>query len=313
MSALLVADPGLLTTVQDLGRFGYQRVGVPQSGPMDRVAFVIANRLVGNGDGAAALECTIKGPRLEVRQAALVAVAGAPMGLTVNGQEAPAWTAIRVRPGDVLAFQMASAGCRAYLAVAGGIDVPVVLGSRATYLRGRLGGFGGRALQKGDVLPVGASAGDAAREGRTVAPAHRPAYPAERECRVILGPQDDRFTADGIRAFLDGLYDVTPQADRMGYRLKGPVITHARGHDIVSDGIPLGGIQVPGEGQPIVLLADRQTTGGYTKIATVIGVDIGAIGQTRPGQRIRFRQVTLEDAHAALAAEAAWIGRAIEG
>ena len=312
MSGLVVADPGLLTTVQDLGRFGHQRVGVPQSGPMDRAAFVVANRLVGNGDDAAALECTIKGPRLEVRQTALVAVAGAAMGFTVNGQEAPAWTAIRVRPGDVLGFQMASAGCRAYLAVAGGIDVPLVLGSRATYLRGRLGGFSGRALQKGDVLPLGAAEGGAAREGRAVPTALRPTYPAERECRVILGPQDDRFTPDGIRAFLDGPYDVTPQADRMGYRLKGPVITHARGHDIVSDGIPLGGIQVPGEGQPIVLLADRQTTGGYTKIATVIGVDIGAIGQTRPGQRIRFRQVTLEDAHAALAAEAMWIGRAVE-
>ena len=312
MSGLVVADPGLLTTVQDLGRFGHQRVGVPQSGPMDRAAFVVANRLVGNGDAAAALECTIKGPRLEVRQTALVAVAGAAMGFTVNGQEAPAWTAIRVRPGDVLGFQMASAGCRAYLAVAGGIDVPLVLGSRATYLRGRLGGFSGRALQKGDVLPVGVATGGAAREGRAVPTALRPTYPAERECRVILGPQDDRFTPDGIRAFLDGPYDVTPQADRMGYRLKGPVITHARGHDIVSDGIPLGGIQVPGEGQPIVLLADRQTTGGYTKIATVIGVDIGAIGQTRPGQRIRFRQVTLEDAHAALAAEAMWIGRAVE-
>jgi biotin-dependent carboxylase-like uncharacterized protein len=312
VSGLVVADPGLLTTVQDLGRFGHQRVGVPQSGPMDRAAFVVANRLVGNGDDAAGLECTIKGPRLEVRQTALVAVAGAAMGFTVNGQEAPAWTAIRVRPGDVLGFQMASAGCRAYLAVAGGIDVPLVLGSRATYLRGRLGGFSGRALQKGDVLPVGVAAGGAAREGRAVPTALRPTYPAERECRVILGPQDDRFTPDGIRAFLDGPYDVTPQADRMGYRLKGPVITHARGHDIVSDGIPLGGIQVPGEGQPIVLLADRQTTGGYTKIATVIGVDIGAIGQTRPGQRIRFRQVTLEDGHAALAAEAMWIGRAVE-
>jgi antagonist of KipI len=313
VSALLVVDPGLLTTVQDLGRYGHQRVGVPASGPMDRLALVVANRLVGNDDGAATLECTIKGPRLEVREPAVVAVAGAPMGFTVNGQEAPAWTALHVRPGDVLGFQMASAGCRAYLAVAGGVDVPLVLGSRATYLRGRLGGLGGRALQKGDALPVGAprAESDADRAGRTVPAALRPAYPAERECRVILGPQDDRFTPEGIRAFLAGPYDVTPQADRMGYRLKGPVITHARGHDIVSDGIPLGGIQVPGEGQPIVLLADRQTTGGYTKIATVIGVDIGAIGQTRPGQRVRFRRVTLEEAHAARAAEAAWLARAI--
>jgi antagonist of KipI len=312
VSELAVVDPGLLTTVQDLGRFGYQRVGVPTSGPMDRLAFVVANRLVGNEDGAAALECTIKGPRLEVRQPAVVAVTGAAMGFTVNGHAAPDWTAIRARPGDILAFQMASAGCRAYLAVAGGIDVPLALGSRATYLRGRLGGLGGRAIQKGDALPVGKAGAGSAREGRAVPAALRPAYPAERECRVILGPQDDRFTPDGIRAFLEGPYDVTPQADRMGYRLKGPTITHARGHDIVSDGIPLGGIQVPGEGQPIVLLADRQTTGGYTKIATVIGVDIGAIGQTRPGQRIRFRQVSLEEAHAALAAEAAWLAGATQ-
>jgi antagonist of KipI len=311
VSNLVVAEPGLLTTIQDLGRFGHQRVGVPPSGPMDRVAFVVANRLVGNDDGCAALECTIKGPRLEVREAAVVAIAGAPMGFTVNGQEAPSWTAVRVRPGDILGFQMASSGCRAYLAVTGGIDVPLALGSRATYLRGRLGGLGGRALQKGDALPVGTPRAGAGREGRTVPAALRPAYPAERECRVILGPQDDRFTPEGIRALLDGPYDVTPQADRMGYRLKGPAITHARGHDIVSDGIPLGGIQIPGEGQPIVLLVDRQTTGGYTKIATVIGVDIGAIGQTRPGQRIRFRQVTLEEAHAALAAETAWLARVV--
>jgi biotin-dependent carboxylase-like uncharacterized protein len=313
VSALFVVEPGLLTTVQDLGRFGHQRVGVPPSGPMDRAAFVVANRLVGNPAGAAALECTIKGPRLEVRQAAMVAVTGAPMRFTVNGDEAPSWTAIRVRPGDILGSQMASAGCRAYLAVAGGIDVPLALGSRATYLRGRLGGLGGRALQKGDALPVGPPAPGAAREGRTVPAALRPAYPAERECRVILGPQDDRFTADGLRAFLEGPYDVTPQADRMGYRLKGPAIAHAHGHDIVSDGIPLGGIQVPGEAQPIVLLVDRQTTGGYTKIATVIGVDIGAISQTRPGQRVRFRRVTLEEAHAALVAEAAWLARAVPG
>lgn len=310
MSTLAVVDPGLLTTVQDLGRFGHQRVGVPPSGPMDRAAFVVANRLVGNPDGAAALECTIKGPRLEVRHATVVAVTGAPMGFTINGHEAPTWTAVRVGPGDVLGFQMASAGCRAYLAVAGGLDVPLVLGSRATYLRGRLGGLDGRALQKGDTLPAFAPPATS-REGRTVPAPLRPAYPAERECRVILGPQDDRFTSDGIRAFLDGPYDVTPQADRMGYRLKGPEITHARGHDIVSDGIPLGGIQVPGEGQPIVLLVDRQTTGGYTKIGTVIGVDIGAIGQTRPGHRVRFRRVTLEEAHAALEAEVAWLDRAV--
>lgn len=303
---MVVVEPGLLTTVQDLGRPGYQRVGIPPSGPLDRAAFIAANRLVGNPDGAAGLECTLKGPRLEVRRACVVAVTGADMGVTVNGQAAPGWTALLLQSGDVVAFRMATAGCRAYLAVAGGLDTPPALGSRATYLRGRLGGLEGRALQKGDALPLGAPATALDRlAGRSVPPSRRPAYPDEVECRVVLGPQDDRFTPDGIAAFLGGPYTVTPQADRMGYRLSGPPITHARGHDIVSDGIPLGGIQVPGEGQPIALLVDRQTTGGYTKIATIVSTDVGRLGQTRPGQRVRFIRVTLARAHAVLAAEAA--------
>ncbi|HEV8673554.1 MAG TPA: biotin-dependent carboxyltransferase family protein [Methylomirabilota bacterium] len=312
MSDLVVVEPGLLTTVQDLGRPGYQRVGIPPSGPLDRAAFIIANRLVGNPDGAAGLELTLRGPRLEVRRPCLVAVTGAAMGFAVNGEAAPAWTAVRLRSGDVVSFRMVTAGCRAYLAVAGGLDVPPALGSRATYLRGRLGGLEGRPPQKGDGLPIGAPAlALERREGRTVPPARRPAYSVEIECRVILGPQDDRFTPDGIAALLGAPYEVTPQADRMGYRLKGPPIAHAAGHDIISDGIPLGGIQVPGEGQPIVLLVDRQTTGGYTKIATVISVDIGRIGQARPGHRVRFRRVSLAEAHAALREEAAWLAAAI--
>ncbi len=312
MSDLVVVEPGLLTTVQDLGRWGYQRVGIPPSGPLDRAAFVVANRLVGNPEGAAGLELTLRGPRLEVRRECVMAVTGAEMGFAVNGQEAPGWTAVRLRAGDLVAFRMATAGCRAYLAIAGGIDVPLALGSRATYLRGRLGGLDGRGLQKGDGLPIGTPTMPFDQSaGRTVAPARRPTYRGEVECRVVLGPQDDRFTADGIAAFLDGPYEVTPQADRMGYRLKGPVITHTRGHDVISDGIPLGGIQVPGEGQPIVLLVDRQTTGGYTKIATVISVDIGRLGQAKPGHRVRFRRVTLADAHAALAREAAWLEEAV--
>ena len=308
MSDLVVVEPGLLTTVQDLGRFGYQRVGIPPSGPLDRAAFVVANRLVGNSDGAAGLECTLRGPELEVRRDCVVAVTGAEMGFAVNGLAAPMWTAVWLRPGDAVSFRMATEGCRTYLAIAGGLDLPPALGSRSTYLRGRLGGLEGRALQKGDGLPLGPPALPLDRVmGRKVLTPRRPTHPSEVECRVILGPQDDRFTAEGIAAFLGSPYEVTPQADRMGYRLKGPIITHVRGHDIISDGIPLGGIQVPGEGQPIVLLADRQTTGGYTKIATVISVDIGRIAQTKPGQRIRFRRVTLAEAHAALAAEAAWV------
>jgi antagonist of KipI len=311
VSDLVVVDPGPLTTVQDLGRPGHQRLGIPPSGPLDRPAFVLANRLVGNPDGAAGLELTLKGPRLEVRRACRVAVTGADMGLTVNGQAAPAWTAVELAPGDVVAFRMVTAGCRAYLAVAGGLDLPPALGSRATYLRGRLGGFGGRPLQKGDALPIGEPA-PGGGAGRTVPAERRPAYPDAIECRVVLGPQDDRFTPEGLAALLGEPYEVTPQADRMGYRLKGPPITHVRGHDIISDGIPLGGIQVPGDGQPIVLLVDRQTTGGYTKIATVISPDIARVGQTRPGHRVRFRRVSLAEAHAALRAEQAWLDTAIE-
>ena len=310
ISALAVLDPGLLTTIQDLGRPGHGRLGIPPSGPLDRPALVLANRLVGNPDGAAGLELTLKGPRLEARAPCQVAVTGAEMGVTVNGMAAPAWATLALRAGDVLAFRMASAGCRAYLAVQGGIDVPPVLGSRATYLRGRLGGIDGRALQKGDLLPVRAFGAEGPR--RHVPPARRPGYPGEVEARVVLGPQADRFTPAGIAAFLGGPYTVTPQADRMGYRLEGPVIEHARGHDIISDGIPLGGIQVPGEGQPIVLLVDRQTTGGYTKIATVISADIARIGQTRPGQRVRFREVTVPEAVEALVTEAAALDAAIE-
>jgi antagonist of KipI len=313
MSAIAVVDPGPLTTVQDIGRPGYQRVGIPHSGPLDRAAYVVANRLVGNLDGAAALELTLRGPRLEARRECAIAVTGADMGLTVNGQPASSWTVLRLRPGDLVAFGMVRAGCRAYLAVGGGVDVPPVLGSRATYLRGQLGGVEGRALQKGDVLPIGTPAVPLDRlEGRAVPAARRPAYPAEVELRVVLGPQDDRFTAEGIRGLLTGPYEVTPYADRMGYRLKGPPVTHAAGHDIVSDGIPLGGIQVPGEAQPIVLLVDRQTTGGYTKVATVIGVDIGRIGQTKPGHHVRFRRVTLAEAHAALQEERRWLDAAID-
>jgi biotin-dependent carboxylase-like uncharacterized protein len=312
VSDLVVVEPGLLTTVQDLGRPGYQRVGIPPSGPLDRAAFVLANRLVGNPEGAAGLELTLRGPRLEVRRACGIAVTGGDMGFAVNGEAAPTWTAVRLRPGDIVSFRMVTAGCRAYLAVAGGLDLPPALGSRATYLRGRLGGVDGRALQKGDGLPVGRPPIDPDRlDGRTVSPARRPAYPSEVECRVILGPQDDRFTPEGLTALLAGPYEVTPQADRMGYRLRGPLIAHARGHDIISDGIPLGGIQVPGDGQPIVLLVDRQTTGGYTKIATVISVDIGRLGQARPGHRVRFRGVTLAEAHAALREAAAWLAEAV--
>lgn len=313
MTGFALLEPGLLTTVQDPGRRGYLRYGIPPSGPMDREAFLVANRLVGNPDGAAGLECTLVGPKLEVRAECVVAVTGAEMPVTANGREMPRWASVGLKPGDVLSLGPARSGVRAYLAVSGGIDVPPVLGSRATYLRGQLGGLEGRQVKKGDLLPVGPPALplDAAR-GRRVRSDFIPAYSGEPEVRVVLGPQADRFTPEGIATFLQNPYEMLPQSDRMGARLKGPQIAHTRGHDIISDGVPLGGIQVVGDGQPIVLLVDRQSTGGYTKIATVCSVDIGRVGQVRPGQRLRFRSVSVDEAHAVLRAARARLHAAVE-
>lgn len=306
---LLVHDGGPQTTVQDAGRPGYLRVGIPASGPMDAEAFAIANRLVGNPREAAGLECTLIGPRVEFADERLVAIAGAEMAVTLNGAEVPRWAAVRVGAGDVVKLGPARAGVRAYLAVEGGVATPPVLGSRATYLRGRLGGHEGRALRRGDVLPLGPPRN--ARPGR-LRPDLVPRYPEAIQAHVVLGPQDDRFTAAGIAAFLEGRYEVLPQADRMGARLQGPHIEHARGHDIVSDGVPLGGIQVVGDGQPIVLLVDRQSTGGYTKIATVCSFDVRRIGQLRPGQRVRFRSLSVAEAHALRRARHLTLDTAIE-
>lgn len=292
-----ILEPGVQTTVQDLGRRGQLRYGIPPSGPMDRVPFVLANRLVGNPDGAAGLECAYLGVRFVAEAACAVAVTGAGMPVTVNRQEAPAWTTLLLRPGDEVKLGMARAGVRSYVAFSGGIDVPEVLGSRATYLRGRLGGWQGRALERGDTLALFGAPRPPVRRVREAA---IPALGAEAEIRVVLGPQDDRFTASGRAAFLGDPYEMLQESDRMGARLRGSRIEHVKGHDIVSDGIALGSIQVPGDGQPIVLLVDRQSTGGYTKVATVCSFDIGRVGQVRPGGHVRFRAIDLAESHRVL-------------
>ncbi len=289
-----VADPGPQTTVQDLGRFGHLGAGIPPSGPMDARSFVIANRLVGNPDNAAGLECTVVGPRFTLETACAIAVTGAEAPVTVNDAPAPAWATLALAAGDTVRIGAAKRGVRMYVAFAGGLDVPPALGSRATYLRGRLGGLEGRSLKRGDALGVRPAPAPAARRA---AAAEIAAFEAEPEIRVVLGPQADRFTDEGVATLLGGAWEMLPQSDRMGARLSGARIAHRRGHDIISDGIPLGGIQVPGDGQPIVLLVDRQSTGGYTKIATVGSFDIGRFGQVKPGQRVRFRAVDVADAH----------------
>ncbi len=300
-AAMLVQDAGPLTTVQDLGRPGWLAVGIPPAGPVDRGALIVANRLAGNPDGAAGLECTLIGPRLLFADERVVAVTGAEMPVTLNGAEVERWRGLRVRAGDELRLGPARAGARSYVAISGGVATAPALGSRATYLRGRLGGLDGRALRKGDRLPLGPAPAMPDRLS-AVRQEFVPSYSGEPEIRVVLGPQDDRFTAAGVAAFLEGPYEMLPQSDRMGARFRGPRVEHARGHDIISDGIPLGGVQVVGDGQPIVLLVDRQSTGGYTKIATVCSFEVERVAQMKPGQRLRFRRIGIAEAHAALRA-----------
>ena len=296
---LHIQEPGLQTTVQDTGRNGCQIYGVPVSGAMDAFALRAANLLVGNDDRHATLEITALGPRLSFGSSSWIAVTGADLSPTLDGAPLPMWESVRVEAGSVLAFGPPKDGMRAYLAVVGGIDVPVVMGSRSTYLKGGFGGYEGRALRAGDVVrclyPV-----DREFVRRRLPPGVSvPVYGHSHELRVIMGPQDAAFTADAVSTFLSSIYTISMDSDRMGYRMEGPSLEHIAGADIVSDGTTLGAVQVPGDGTPIVLLADRGVTGGYTKIATVITADIGKLGQAMPGDTVSFHKVSIEEAHAA--------------
>lgn len=288
--------------MQDLGRRGYQRYGIPVCGALDPLSLRIANILVGNPEGAAGLEITALGPTIRFTSDSVFAVVGADFRPKVGGREVRTWESVKVSAGSVLTLGAASDGLRAYLAVAGGIDVPLVMNSRSTDLKGVFGGFEGRTLQDGDSLPVGASphVSDWSWTGLPMGISRQPTFGQEFEIRVVLGPQHEEFTESGVNALLTSEYTVSADSDRMGYRLAGPDIAHQSGPDIVSDGTALGSIQVPGTGQPIVLLADRGTTGGYAKIATVIGPDIGLLSQAMPGAKIRFHAVSVEEAHEVL-------------
>jgi allophanate hydrolase len=286
MSALLVHRPGLMTTVQDRGRFGFLAAGVPPAGALDAESYAIANALAGNPPGAAALEIRLTGPTLEV-EADSVVVAAVGAALRIAGhpdRTVPPGRSVRVVRGETIEV-LSPREATAYLAVRGGIDVPKVLGSRSTLLRGGFGGFQGRALKAGDRLPL-ALAHVPQEPDRELPAATLPVRP--QVLHVVLGPQADRFTADAIETLLGAPYTVTHDADRMGVRLAGPRLAHAGAPDIVSDAIAAGAIQVPGSGQPIILIADRQTTGGYAKIATVASCDLAGIGRLRPGDEVRF-------------------------
>ena len=307
MKAFKVLTPGAFTTVQDLGRFGFQRMGIPVSGALDRFACQVANLLVGNPPDAAVLEITVMGPRLEFLSETHIALAGAQMGMTLNDEPVSGWQSIRVSPDDVLDIHQVTSGCRAYLAISGGIDVPRVMGSRSTYVGGRMGGFKGRPFKIDDVLKRGENTG--LGTPRHLPREWVPAYPENIVLRVIPGPQDD-FFREGLDTLFSSDYLVTAKADRMGYRLQGPDISPLEHMppSIISEPSMPGGIQIPADCQPIVLLVE-QTVGGYTKIATVISPDLARLAQAVPGDTVSFESVGLDIAHKIYKEKAARLDR----
>jgi biotin-dependent carboxylase-like uncharacterized protein len=305
MTALRILSAGPGVTVQDGGRHGYLRYGVTVAGPMDPFAHAVANRALGNAAGSAAIEVSLGGVEIAAdEQPVTVALAGGAFRVTLDGEALPTAVVLRLEPGATLRLRAGNAGMWGYLAVAGGLDLPSVLGSQATHLRTGMGGPGGRMLRAGDSLPVGVETGGSTGPGEILAPLlDRPAD----LIRVLPGPQDDYFDADAFAAFLAGPWRISERGDRMACFLEGPVLSHRLGFNIPSDGVAMGAIQVPGEGQPIVLMADRQSTGGYPKIATVIGADLGRLAQARPGSQIAFRAVSHAEAVRALAEERAFL------
>jgi biotin-dependent carboxylase-like uncharacterized protein len=316
--AIKVLHHGLATSVQDLGRPGYFHLGIPLGGAMDRYAMRAANLLVGNNEEAAGLEATFLGPKLEFTDDALVAVTGAHMPVKIDGVEQPGWTALKVSAGQVLSFDFLKSGARIYIAVSGGIDVPLALGSRSTYPIGALGGYKGRHIAAGDELPVGAA--KTTKEGRSVPEEllRKPGMPAE--LRVLPGLYWDRLTPEAKDNFFADEWKVAPEADRMGYRFRGgrklgfvdreqPFGAGSDPSNIVDSCYPYGSIQVPGGTEPIILHRDAVSGGGYFMVGTVISADMDFIGQLQPHTPTRFIKVTMDEALAARAERSAMLAR----
>jgi antagonist of KipI len=306
-----VLQSGLCTTVQDMGRFGHQQHGVIVSGAMDTLALRLANRLVGNPENDAALEITLLGPKLKFYEDQLIAICGGIFSPMIDGKPVPSWRPVWVKRGSVLEFGQAKKGCRAYISFAGGIDVPQVLGSRSTYLRAEIGGYKGRPLKKGDHLQmnqlndnrmqlIGLLANKCDRIPFVAADWYigeimLPSY-EKSTVRVIRGPQFDQFSQESRRAFFEQEFQITPQSDRMGYRLSGSRLELEQPLELLSEAVTAGTIQVPSDGQPIILMADRQTTGGYPKLGFVASVDLPILAQRKPGTTIRFKEISLMEA-----------------
>ena len=301
VDAFEVLRPGILTTVQDLGRPGFARYGVAPSGALDGFSLRVANLLAGNPEDAAALETTVMGLRLKALRDVVAAVTGADLKPMKGREPLAMWRSHWIRAGEVIAFDGPAGGMRSYVAVCGGIDVPPVLGSRSTNLASGFGGVAGRALRKGDILRRAVVENELQYAGRAFEPAWIPEYPSRWRLRVIWGPQDDQFTEDGRQAFVTGIFRVSPDSDRTGIRLQGPLMARRPGlpESIISEGVIAGAIQVPGDGQPIIILGET-ATGGYSKIATVISADLPLLGRIMPGNEVAFNAVTLDEAVQAL-------------
>ncbi|USK58425.1 biotin-dependent carboxyltransferase family protein [Peribacillus asahii] len=301
--SLRVIKPGLLTTIQDLGRKGFQKHGVIVSGAMDTYSLRIANLLVGNQEGEAALEVTLMGPTFKVEEDCVIAITGGDLSPIIDERTVPMWRPVYVKKGAILRFGRCKSGCRAYLSVAGGYAISEVLGSKSTYLRGQMGGYKGRALQVDDVVPFNGHSTMLKHEwteGFLAAKwfVHAKEFLPSRipVIRFLAGSQYEYFTNSSKLQFVKNLFKVSSQSDRMGYRISGPALELQHKRDILSEAVSNGSIQVPPDGNPIILLADRQTTGGYPKIAQVITTDLSLIGQLKPGESIQFSQVTLKEA-----------------
>jgi antagonist of KipI len=309
--SIRIIRSGLLTTIQDLGRFGFQKDGVVVSGAMDSFAHRMANLLVGNEETEGTLEITMMGPILSFEENAWIAICGGEFEARIDGHAVPLWRPVFVQRGSVLEIGHCRVGCRAYLAVAGGFHLPKVMNSQSTYLLAKLGGFQGRALQKGDILSIRKPIRDLPSCLLDQKVRSRPFavvnwgisfhfrayfYGTPKTIRVIRGAQFGDFTKQSQEQFWTKPYQVTPQSNRMGYRLDGPVLERKKSTEMISEAVTFGTVQVPAEGKPIVLMADRQTTGGYPKIAQVVAVDLPILAQTKPGEMIVFRDISLEEA-----------------
>jgi antagonist of KipI len=298
VEAFEVLEPGILTTVQDPGRYGFSQFGVPPSGALDTFSYRVGNLLVGNQGEEASLETTVMGLKLKVLREVVIAITGGELSPTLNGESLEMWRTHLLVEEDVIAFKRLRSGCRAYLGLSGGLIVPKIMGSRSTYLSGRFGGFQGRPLERGDILYVLDRPPPLNKLGLRFPSDWIPPFEKEVVLRVIPGPQDHHFTEKGSQTFSSSAYQVTAQCDRMGVRLEGPKIEKRPDMEesIISEGLIAGAVQVPGNGKPIIILTEL-VTGGYTKIATVISVDLTKVAQLKPGDQVHFEPISIEEAH----------------